>query len=676
MSLTKFSFFIMRQWKLWMMAAILTCGFLTTSCDEALSVLDNPAQPEKAPATPAQLKKGVWTEYDEALLASGKYTEEQLAAMPAVGMQIDGDKANFFLYTAEGASDPIEGKVSYDNTLGKGTIIFPTIKDSPLSGQSVDFSMITDDAMEFELTYEGQKTTATFAWLCENLDNWSSDITDEDWKALMAYYELIAEDAGPDPSIDWSDSEVEGLDEPLVWNEDALAPAGTRAIGVGTVISVGAKILGALFEEDKPDPNKVINDKLDAITGKLNVATAKLDQALLNQENMMNQMNVQFDQINKHFDKVNARLIAISDKLDKSEAVKIFNDRNTQYYNKLKAQNPYFNKAYKLYNENKDDLSKVSADLGELGKLWVDNNDEYLKLTWEYIDYLTTVEHSKYGTGMDKIYDGLTLEKYPWEHFGVGDRQSYRAYDMFMITRCLFMINLYATYADGLPTIKKEVLYENYDSYKKKFQEFCEFKVANPEEFLVCQIPGAHFVMHKELQKYNYKGKNNEAPHPDLYGQLAIYRPEWHEAGTIKINNPAELQSKLIHPSEMKAIYNYYKSADKAFADKNYLLWKDILVSYQDNKLVAGAKFSQEPVYYSFPYFPVLMLYEPDLKQEPINGVHLLYNRVIDMGPETQWAGFDMSHWGIGDAEIKNGKAQWTRYEDATYYAAIVENRY
>ena len=663
----------MKQLKLWMLAAILICGtaVMFTSCDENS---DNPA-PAEEPTAADLLKQGIWSEFDTVLVAAGKATMEELSQMPAVGMEIVGDKAYFFTYTADDASEPVEGKISYNKSTGEGTITFPAIKDNPLSGQKVNFSATSDETMQFELTYEGQKTTATFAWLCENLDNWSSDITDEDWKALMAYYEQYDEKAGPDASIDWSDSEVEGLDEPLVWNEDALAPAGTRAIGVGTVISIGAKILGALFEEDKPDPNQVINDKLDAITGKLNVATAKLDQALLNQENMMDQMNVQFDQINKHFDKVNERLKEISNKLDKSEAVKIFNDRNTLYYNKLNAQNTIFNKAYKLYNENKDDLSKVSADLGELGKLWVDNNDEFLKLTWEYIDYLTTVEHSKYGTGMDKIYDGLTLEKYPWEHFGIGDRQSYRAYDMFMITRCFFMINLYATYG-GLSSIKKEVIYENYDTYKKKFKEFCEFKVANPEEFLVCQIPGAHFVMHKELQKYNYKGKNNEVPHPDLYGQLAIYRPEWHEAGTVKINNPTELQSKLIHPSEMKAIYNYYRSADKAFADKNYLLWKDILVSYQDNKLVAGAKFSQEPVYYSFPYFPVLMLYEPDLKENPINGVHLLYNRVIEMGPETQWAGFDMSHWSIGDAEIKNGKAQWTRYEQATYYAAIVEKRY
>ncbi len=417
----------MKQLKLWMLAAILICGtaVMFTSCANE----DNPSSSgqEETVVAPAQLKQGIWTEYDEALLTSGKYTAEELAEMPAVGMKIDGDKAYFFTYTADDASEPVEGKISYNKSTGEGTITFPAIKDNPLSGQKVNFTATSDETMQFELTYEGKTTTATCAWLCENLDNWNTEITDADWKELMAYYELIAEDAGPDASIDWSDSEVEGLDEPLVWNEDALAPAGTRAIGVGTVISVGAKILGALFEEDKPDPNKVINDKLDAITGKLNVATAKLDQALLNQENMMNQMNVQFDQINKHFDKVNERLKEISNKLDKSEAVKIFNDRNTLYYNKLKAQNPIFNKAYKLYNENKDDLSKVSADLGELGKLWVDN-EQYLKLTWEYIEYLTTVQHSKYGTGMDKIYDGLTLEKYPWEHFGVGDRQSYRAY--------------------------------------------------------------------------------------------------------------------------------------------------------------------------------------------------------------------------------------------------------
>ena len=661
-----------------MLAAILLCGanVMLTSCEDILGHWERPT------AASDQLKQGIWTEYDEALVNSGKYTVEQLAQMPTVGMQIDGDKAYFFTYTADDMSDPVEGKVSYNKAKNAGTITFPAITGNPLSGQSVNFSMKADDLMQFELTYEGQNTTATFAWLCENLDNWNTEITDADWKELMAYYELIAEDAGPDASIDWSDSDVEGLDEPLVWNDNIAATrAGTRAIGVGTVISVGAKILGALFEEDKPDPNKVINDKLDAITGKLNVATAKLDQALLNQENMMNQMNVQFDQINKHFDKVNERLKEISNKLDKSEAVKIFNDRNTLYYNKLKAQNPIFNKAYKLYNENKDDLSKVSADLGELGKLWVDN-EQYLKLTWEYIEYLTTVQHSKYGTGMDKIYDGLTLEKYPWEHFGVGDRQSYRAYDMFMITRCLFMINLYATYG-GLSSIKKEVIYENYDTYKKKFKEFCEFKVANPEEFLVCQIPGAHFVMHKELQKYNYCGKNNEAPDPALYGEIAVYRPEWHEAGSVKIDNPYDLRnSHLLRCQEYEALYKYYRPA--VYPKGDVFRWMDVLI---DGKLAAGAVYAKEPNTYLLSASK-LLLYDPQSKNtgyyEDYNGVikdsgsgtiELFIAPLASVSPDNTWR---KDYHQLGRLEnSQNGKSKWSSYRsDLNFYAAIVEKRY
>ena len=667
----------MKQLTKWMLAAILLCGanVMLTSCEDILGHWERPT------AASDQLKQGIWTEYDEALVNSGKYTVEQLAQMPTVGMQIDGDKAYFFTYTADDMSDPVEGKVSYNKAKNAGTITFPAIKDNPLSGQSVNFSMKADDLMQFELTYEGQNTTATFAWLCENLDNWNTEITDADWKELMAYYELIAEDAGPDASIDWSDSEVEGLDEPLVWNEDALAPAGTRAIGVGTVISVGAKILGALFEEDKPDPNKVINDKLDAITGKLNVATAKLDQALLNQENMMNQMNVQFDQINKHFDKVNERLNEISNKLDKSEAVKIFNDRNTLYYNKLKAQNPIFNKAYKLYNENKDDLSKVSAKLGEYGKEWVDN-EQYLKLTWEYIEYLTTVQHSTYGTGMDKIYDGMTFDKYPWEHFGVGDRQSYRAYDMFMITRCLFMINLYATYG-GLSSIKKEVIYENYDTYKKKFKEFCEFKVANPEEFLVCQIPGAHFVMHKELQKYNYCGKNNEAPDPALYGEIAVYRPEWHEAGSVKIDNPYDLRnSHLLRCQEYEALYKYYRPA--VYPKGDVFRWMDVLI---DGKLAAGAVYAKEPNTYLLSASK-LLLYDPQSKNtgyyEDYNGVikdsgsgtiELFIAPLASVSPDNTWR---KDYHQLGRLEnSQNGKSKWSSYRsDLNFYAAIVEKRY
>ena len=186
------------------LVSALFCGcamFMLASCS---SSEDNAAgQPTTDIVAPDQLKQGIWTEYDTILVATGKYTAEEVTRMPAVGMMVDGDKAYFFTYTAEGASDLVEGKISYDKSTGNGNITFPAIKDNPLSGQTVNFTATSDETLEFELTYEGQKTTATCAWLCENLDDWNTEITDEDWKELMAYYQTIPEEAGPDASIDW-----------------------------------------------------------------------------------------------------------------------------------------------------------------------------------------------------------------------------------------------------------------------------------------------------------------------------------------------------------------------------------------------------------------------------------------------------------------------------------------
>ena len=630
---------------------------------------DNPSSgQEDVVVAPAQLKQGIWTEYDEALITSGKYTIEQLAQMPTVGMWIEGDKGYFFTYTAEDISETVEGKISYNNKTGKGNITFPAIKDSPLSGQTVNFTATSDETMEFEYTYEGKKTTGTCAWLCENLDNWSSDITDEDWKALMDYYQLIAADWGPDASIDWNDSDVDGLDEPLVWNDEVAATrAGNRVAPMA--VAMGMNVLFSLF---MPDPFEEVNAKLDAIT-------EKLDQVLAGQEKILNQMNLRFDQMDQKLNEINARLIAIAEKQNQQETVNIFNKRNETYFNPLKVRNTsYFDDAYKLYVDNKDDLAKVSATLGKYAEKWVGSNNEYINLTWQYMEYLTTVQHSTYGIGMDRIYDGLTFDKYPWEHMGTGDRMNYRAYDMFMITKCLFMISLYSTYC-GLDDIDKKALYNNYKTYKPKLNEFCAFKVANPDEFLVCQIPGAHFVMHKQLQKYYYKGKNNEAPHPAIYGKLAVYRPEWHEAGDIKIDNPAEMKSKLISWKEIFAMQKYYKSA----ANIRNIAWSEMLVEGREagNNLAGGAVYAKKPT----TQLPNLLLNNPEyLDPDEIrcDGVRAAGNELY-IGPRATafWENgneFSMRNCMMGFAnEPQNGKSLWSTYNSyEEYYAAIVEQRY
>ena len=611
--------------------------FTLSSCQGLMdAIVGTEDKPVTTPTTPtndaAQLKQGIWTEYDTALLASGKYTEEELEEMPAVGMMVEGDKASFFTYTAEGADNLVEGKITYNKSANTGTITFPTIAGSAISGQTVNFTMSSDEVMEFELTYEGKKATGSCAWLCENMDNWGTEIDDPEWKELMNYYQTISETAGPDPSIDWSGSEVDDLDKPLVWNEGASTRAGTR-IAITSVVSMGLNILGSLFEED---PTEAINAKLDAVLG-------KLDEVLANQQKMMIKL-----------DEINGRLIEIAQRMKKQEIVNIFNNRNEKYYNKLKVRNTqYFDDAYKAYKANKND-----PELAGYAKAWVGKNEEFINLTWEYIVYLTTVQHTDYGTGMDRIYDGLVFDKYPWEHIGIDDRKSYRAYDMFMITKCLFMISLYSTYG-GLDKYEQKGLYNSYKSYKPQLKQFCEFKVTNPDEFRVCQIPGAHFVMHKELQKYNYCGKNNEAPNLTLYHYHVVYRPEWHEAGSIKIENPEELLSKLISKNEAIAIYDYYNAA--VYPNQKYIWWYNMLV--EGNDLAGGAAYAKKPTVNEL----CLILYDE------INGMVERYSRptmhsLLKNDKNTMWSS-------MGIVNIGNTWT-WTNYYNLEYYAAIIEKRY
>ena len=375
----------------------------------ACSTVDNPSSgggnaQEDPVVAPAQLKQGVWTEYDSLLVASGKYTAEELAEMPTVGMWIQGDKGYFFTYTAEDMSETVEGQISYNNHTGKGTITFPAIQDSPLSGQTVNFTATSDEEVEFELTYEGQKTTATIAWLCENLDNWSSNITDEDWLALMEYYKQYDANAGPDPTIDWTDSEVEGLDKPLPWDDNIAATRSTTSDDSSPVKKV-EDVFKTIF--DIKDKVGEISDKIGDINDKLDELMEKVDQILENQKIMMRQL-----------DEINNRLIAIANKMNQQEAVNIFNTRNSTYYNPLDAQNvQFFNSAFPLYNKNKSNLSQENKDkLAEYAKAWAGAGKMYVDLTWQYMKYITTVQHSTYGTGLAKIYDGLTFDKYPWEH--------------------------------------------------------------------------------------------------------------------------------------------------------------------------------------------------------------------------------------------------------------------
>ena len=647
------------------MSAMMICcaTAMLTACSELIDAFrDNPVTPQPT-QTSDLLKQGIWTEYDSALVVSGKSTADELALMPTVGFMIEGDKGYFFTYTAEDISEAVEGKIFYNKVANAGTITFPAIKDNPLSGQTVKFSMTTDESMQFEFTYEGQTTTGICAWLCENLDNWSSDITDEDWLALMDYYQQISADAGPDATIDWSSPveveetddegnavkvEVKDLDKPLVWNDGtAAARALTRDAEISDVIDMGDGIMDQLYGMD---------EKLDNIQEMLEEMAGILVQVVENQQKMMYKL-----------EEIDLRLKAIAEQLNHQEIVSIFNTRNTTYYNRLKQQNTkYFDDAYALYKKNNKD-----PELGDYAEAWVGKGEEFANLTWEYLEYLATVEHTKYGKGMAAIYDGMTYDKYPWEHMGTGDRLNYRAYDLSMLSKCLFMITLYSAYGN-LNKIQKKGLYNVYKSHKPELMAFSKFTVSNPDKFRVCQIPGAHFVMHKELQTYNYQGKNNESPHPAIYGKDAVYMPRWHEAGSIKIENPQELKSKLIRTQEMAAIVKYYNPGGRTMS------WYKMLV---DGNNTGGAVCATEPVNKKDGYGEwqslYLVLYDPTKPSD---------NGVIDGREKKGYTGSLLLNYAMErtDFYLTNftwmgnlgDDKKWSSFYRSQYYMAIVEKHY
>ena len=155
--------------------------------------------------------------------------------------------------------------------------------------------------------------------------------------------------AGPDPTIDWTDSEVEGLDKPLPWDDNIAATRSTTSDDSSPVKKV-EDVFKTIF--DTKDKVGEISDKIGDINGKLDELMEKVDQILENQKIMMRQL-----------DEINNRLIAIANKMNQQEAVNIFNTRNSTYYNPLDAQNvQFFNSAFPLYNKNKSNLSQENKD--------------------------------------------------------------------------------------------------------------------------------------------------------------------------------------------------------------------------------------------------------------------------------------------------------------------------
>ena len=159
------------------------------------------------------------------------------------------------------------------------------------------------------------------------------------------------------------------------------------------------------------------------------------------------------------------------------------------------------------------------------------------------------------------------------------------------------------------------------------------------------------------------------APHPIQQGAEVVFRPEWHEAGSIKIDNPKEVKEKLIRTNEAKTIHQYY---EKVY-NQEYVWWTQILVD--GDKSPAGAVYAKNPSGVKDNQ-PCLMMYNEDNPRR--TGLKWDLLSTVEIFPVmTKYStGIYMK---MGYIRQKSGDLLyiWDDYKSENeYYAAIVEKRY
>jgi hypothetical protein len=182
--------------------------------------------------------------------------------------------------------------------------------------------------------------------------------------------------------------------------------------------------------------------------------------------------------------------------------------------------------------------------------------------------------------------------------------------------------------------------------------------------------------MHKEIQKYDYRGKDVQISQTDFlkeapntrYEDDAVYRPKWHVAGSIKIENPKELKEKLIIKEEIQAIYKYFQSA--VYPNAKEIYWYNMLI--EGNNIAGGAVYSKRPEVSNGTN--ILLLATKDKR-----GMGMSLDGMATLTPLMSNS-INPNHYTVNMGIVNNvmlNEGVWLDYHSKNeYYAAIVEKRF
>ncbi len=408
-------------------------------------------------------------------------------------------------------SDRVKGKLEYEPRTNKGLISF-------VDGSVLDF--ICDEQGNI-CTMD----TVAYYRIDNNLDSLQALKT-------SPRLQLSADYVGPekDLGIDLSCKPLlqgTNLTAGGAWYVEMLKFAG-ESFAKGAISWAGGKALETLVSCFYTDPT---SQKLEDILNQVSALNDKLNEV----EQLIKKENYEFyinQRTNDFCDPLTNYSQKYSDAL--AEAVKAKSDSTV---------------IARILNEWHDDSN--GAISGKLGGP--------MDAAANYMDFLmnTLVDQ----TNLYQIYDIYTFNCVPWAIMGYDFRQGLRACDLALIHSNAQMAMMYAS----IHHWENDLIHKNdVAKLNEKYQKFLKFCDANPVDVtdnVVCQIPGAHFVMKKDLIYRNY----NIPPMNWYTVGSRFYHDESTTADLVYYGgmnmSVQQFKQKQITPNELTSIVNYY--ADK-----------------------------------------------------------------------------------------------------------------
>ncbi len=237
--------------------------------------------------------------------------------------------------------------------------------------------------------------------------------------------------------------------------------------------------------------------------------------------------------------------------------------KNTTYEAKLNERSKYvseltnYNAEYYIRLSNAETEEDVAKIITEWASHTVSGNPVYVQ-GLNFIDFLLNTVIEQRDTY--NMYDLYTYNTTAWESEGYAIREALRASDIAVAAENLYLTQLYYTLRTDLDENSKQQMLNNNIEKFNAFSEYIKKRtVEHHDDKVICQIPGAHFVMDAAKYDVTLAGLYKNPYWSSIPCRWIEYDSDFYFMfGPDAVEN----YNKSLTPNEVKTILDYYNGSD------------------------------------------------------------------------------------------------------------------